>query len=56
MERIVNKAGSHDEAHRWDVGQQQSMTPEERMRAARILKNRAFGSGNKDVRECHRSE
>ena len=55
MERVVNKASSHDEAHAWDVQQQVSMTPEERLRAARMLKDRAYPHDSKDVRECHLS-
>jgi len=55
MERVVHKSSSHEAAHRWDVKQQTEMTPEERMRAARILKDRAFPPDAKDVREWHRS-
>jgi len=56
MERIVHKAENHGDAHSWDVEQQRSMTPEERTRAARMLKDRAFPSDARDVRACHRSE
>ncbi|MHB1193706.1 MAG: hypothetical protein ACYC6F_11735 [Longimicrobiales bacterium] len=42
MERIVHKAAGQ-EARRWDIEQQRSMTPEARLRAARALKNRAYG-------------
>ena len=55
MERVVNKATSHEEAMSWDVEQQVSMTPEQRLRAARELKNRAFPAEAKDVRAWHRS-
>ena len=55
MERVVHKASSHEDAHRWDVEQQVSMSPEERLRAARVLKERAFPTDAKDVRACHRS-
>jgi hypothetical protein len=54
MERIVHKASSFQEADRWDVEQQVSMSPEERLRAARVLKDRAFPADSKDVRACHR--
>lgn len=54
MERVVHKASSHEEAHRWDVEQQVSMSPEERLRASRQLKDRAYPADAKDVRECHR--
>ena len=56
MERIVHKASGHQEARRWDVEQERSMTPEARLRAARALKDRAYGRQAKDVRACHRSE
>jgi hypothetical protein len=55
MQRVVHKSSSHEEAHRWDVKQHIAMTPDERMRAARVLKDRAFPPDAKDVRECHRS-
>jgi hypothetical protein len=55
MERVVHKASSHDEARTWDVAQHVGMTPEERLRAARVLKDRAYPQDSKDVRECHPS-
>ena len=55
MERMVHKASSHEEARRWDIEQQVSMVPEQRLRAARELKNRAFPRDAKDVRAWHRS-
>lgn len=54
MERDVHKASSFEEADRWDVNQQVAMTPAERRRAARRLKDRLFPNA-KDVRECHRT-
>ena len=56
MDRIVRKSLGHEEAARWDIEQQLRMTPEERLRAARVLKDRAFPADAKDVRACHRSE
>ena len=56
MERVAHKSSSHEAARRWDVQQHTSMTPEERMRAARTLKDRVYSSDAKDVREWHRSE
>lgn len=55
MERVVHRASSHDEARAWDIKQHGDMTPGERLRAARILKDRAYPQGGKDVRECHPS-
>lgn len=56
MDRVVNKAWSHENAARWDVEQHVAMTPGERLRAARMLKDRAYPSDAKDVRAWHRSE
>lgn len=55
MERVVHKSKSHEEAARWDIEQHVSMTPEERLRVARVLRDRAYPDA-KDVRECHQSE
>lgn len=55
MERIVHKSASHEKALSWDIEQHVRMSPEERMNAARILKERAFSNDAKDVREWHRS-
>jgi hypothetical protein len=52
----VHKARSFEEADRWDVEQHVAMTPDERLRAARVLKDRAYPKDAKDVRACHRSE
>lgn len=54
-ERVAHKASSHEEARRWDVAQNRAMTPEERMRAARVLRDRVFPADAKDVRAWHRS-
>lgn len=56
MERTVYKASGHQEARRWDIEQQGAMMPEARLRAARALKDRAYGRQAKDVRACHPSE
>jgi len=51
-ERVVNKANSFDAAAQWDREQHVGMTPQERMRAARVLKMRAFPEGSPDIRAC----
>lgn len=56
MDRAVNRARDHDEARMWDIEQNASMTAEERLRAARVLKARAYPADAKDVRECHPRE
>ena len=53
MERVVNIARSHKEADEWDIRQQVAMSPQERLRASRELRRRAYPPPNKDVRECH---
>ena len=49
--RVVNVAHSFDDAAEWDIEQQVSMTPEERMLAARELIEAVYGKETKDVRE-----
>ncbi len=53
MERIVHIARNHDDAKEWDIEQQVSMTPDERLYAARLLKERVFGKNTPDIRESH---
>ena len=53
VKRVVHKAQGFEEAHAWDVRQQRAMTPNERIRAAKILRDRVFPATAKDVRECH---
>lgn len=55
MERVVHISRSHEEADRCDIEQHVSMTPEERLRASKVLRDRAYPNA-KDVREWHRSE
>ena len=52
MERVINIAKSHEEADQWDIEQHIRMTPDERLRIARILRERVYGKNSKDVREC----
>ena len=53
MERVVHKAKSFKEADEWDIQQQVAMTPQERLDAAKELRDRVYPPPNKDVRECH---
>ena len=53
VERIVHKSRSFGDADRWDVQQQMSMTPQERMLAARELRFRIYPENPPDVRQCH---
>ena len=53
MERIAHKSKNSEEADRWDILQQVSMTPQQRFEAALELRKRAYPPPNKDIRECH---
>lgn len=55
MERVAHKARGFKEADEWEIRQHLAMTPRERMRAARVLKERMFPGKNPDVREWHRA-
>lgn len=50
VKKVFNKAKNHKEAELWDMRQQIMMTPEERQRIARALKNRLYGIHTVDVR------
>jgi predicted Fe-S protein YdhL (DUF1289 family) len=54
MDRVVRKSRSFDEADRWDVEQHTSMTPDERQRVAKELRERVYGKDAPDVRESTR--
>jgi len=54
MKRIVNISKNAKEAEEWDIKQHLSMTPAERQEAARILKERVYGTDVPDIREAER--
>lgn len=56
MERIVHKSHDFESAAAWDIEQHVRMSPQERMRVARILKDRVYSPDAKDVRACHETE
>lgn len=56
IERTVHKSHDFETAMDWDVRQHLSLSPQERLRAARMLKERVFSSDAPDVRECHKTE
>jgi hypothetical protein len=56
VERIVHKAANFKEADEWEIQQHLAMTPQERMRVAKAIKERMFPGKNPDVREWHRSQ
>jgi hypothetical protein len=51
VERIVHKSQSFEEADAWDASQQRAMSPNERMRAAKEIRDRVFPGPNPDIRE-----
>jgi len=56
MKRIVHISRSFEEAEQWDIEQNISMTPEERLEAAKELRERVFGKNQPDVREIYNLE
>jgi len=54
VDRIVKKTRSFREADRWDIRQNLSLTPEQRIQIAHALRKRAYPANAKDVRACHR--
>lgn len=55
MERIVNIAGNFKEADAHDRRQALELTAAERIKIARKLQRRVFGSDCPDIREWHRN-
>ena len=54
VERVVHVVWSFEEARAVDIAQQVAMTPEERRRVARELKERVYGTRCPDVRDVRR--
>jgi hypothetical protein len=52
VERIVHKAHGFDEARAWDIAQLAAMTPDERRRVAKALRDRYYGADCPDVRSA----
>lgn len=55
MEPIIHKAKNFREAEAWDIEQQIRMTPEERQKIARQLRERYYGENLPDVRDKNRT-
>jgi hypothetical protein len=53
MERVVHISKSFEEADEWDIQQQLAMTPEQRLQAAKELRDRFYPADAKDIRACH---
>lgn len=52
MDRTAHKSHDFKAATEWDIHQHLSLSPQERLRAARTLKERAFSPDAPNVREC----
>lgn len=52
MERIANVARGFAEAERWERQQDHAMTPDERRRVAKALRDRVYGTHCPDVRDA----
>jgi len=50
MKAVVHKAKNFQEAEAWDIEQQIQMSPHERQRVAKILRERFYGKACPDVR------
>jgi len=51
MQRVFNKAKNNTQAEKWDIMQQLKMSPEQRLAAAKELKERFYGKNCPDVRD-----
>lgn len=53
MKKIVHKSNSFKDAEEWDIQQQINMTPQQRLLAAKILRERVYGKNPIDIRKFH---
>ncbi len=56
MDREAHKSRSFADAARWDLQQHGSLTPEERLEVAKVLRERTYGLDVPDVREGERGK
>lgn len=56
MKKVVKISKSFKEAEEWDIEQQIKMSPRERQRAAKKLKERVYGKDVKDVRAFYKED
>lgn len=54
MKRVFHKAKNKKEAEKWDILQQISMDPDERLFVADELKKRAYGNKVPDIKEANK--
>jgi len=53
MEKKVHIARDHKHAEEYDIQQYLEMTPDERLAAAKKLKERVYGKNPPDIRQAH---
>lgn len=53
MKHIVHKSHNFNDAEKWDIQQQINMTPQQRMDAAKKIRERVYGKNSIDIREYH---
>jgi hypothetical protein len=53
MRRVIHIAQGFREAKEWEIFQEISLTPAQRQRAAKFLKQRFYGKNPPDVRKAH---
>ncbi len=53
MERVVHISRSFEEAEQWDIEQSLALSPDQRLEAARVLRERVFGKDQPDIRAYH---
>ena len=53
MERVVHISRSFEEAEQWNIDQNVAMTPDQRLEAAKMIRERVYGTGNPDIREYY---
>jgi hypothetical protein len=53
LRRVVNVSQGFRQAREWEIFQELSMTPAQRQRAAKTLKERFYGKKAPDVRETN---
>ena len=52
MERVAHLAHGFADANRWELAQYAEMTPDERRRVAKALRDRYYGKDCPDVRDA----
>lgn len=52
VERIGHKARGFAQAREWEIEQLRAMTPDERRRVAKALRDRVYGTSCPDVRDA----